>query len=184
MLSLTQYQDSQAADVQKALTSPLYAEYLRLKDFPLQCKDEIFLEKRKTMGLSKKGNVFTRKIEEGKALRIHRAALGYKPSGVSATDMRARLLILLPKIEERMSLSESAEDDDTHDICVDYANRIKTMIVAHPAPAVAVPVSVPVASVASPNQTTGGSPSTGDAPPRAVRVITVVSKAKQAQAQH
>jgi hypothetical protein len=170
--------------VAHALTQPLHAEFLCLKDFPLQCKDEIFLEKRKILGASKKGNVFLRKIEEGKALRIHRASLGYRPSGLSSTDMRARLILLLPKIEERIKLGEAAgtEDDGSHEICLDYASRIKTMLAANPTNVVAVPVpvSVPVANVASPNSTT---PSPGDTPPRAVRVITVVSKAKQAQAQ-
>jgi hypothetical protein len=168
--------------VAHALTQPLHAEFLCLKDFPLQCKDEIFLEKRKILGASKKGNVFLRKIEEGKALRIHRASLGYRPSGLSAADMRARLLLLLPKIEERIKLGEAAgtEDDGSHEICLDYASRIKTMLAANPPNVVAVPVSVPVANVASSNHTT---PSPGDTPPRAVRVITVVSKAKQAQAQ-
>jgi hypothetical protein len=164
------------------LTPPLYAEYLKLKDFPLQCKDELFIEKRKILGLTKKGNVFMRKIEEGKALRIHRAGLGYKPSGVSAADMRARLIVLLPQVDERITLCESADDDDgSHEICLDYAGRIKTMLAAHPPPVVAVPVSVPVASVAIPNSTAAKASSSGEPAPRAVRVITVVSKAKQAQ---
>lgn len=142
------------------------------------------MEKRKILGLTKKGNVFMRKIEEGKALRIHRAGLGYKPSGVSAADMRARLIVLLPQVDERITLCESADDDDgSHEICLDYAGRIKTMLAAHPPPVVAVPVpvSVPVASVAIPNSTAAKASSSGEPAPRAVRVITVVSKAKQAQ---
>lgn len=120
-----------------------------------------------------------RRIEDARALRIHRATLGYKPSGMSAAEMRARLLVLLPKIEARCSSHGGAEDDGNHEICLDYAGRIKKMLAEYPPTAIAVPV-------ASPSPTAAKSPVSVPEelsprrPERVVKVITVV-KSKPAQ---
>ena len=115
-----------------ALTSTLYNEYLLCKDLPLQIKEEEIARAREAALVGKR-------LEEVKALKEQRAALGYKPSGVSAADMRTRLTALLYQIEYRYSELAALDDDDGCEICMEHEALVKGILALSP-PALHTPV--------------------------------------------
>jgi hypothetical protein len=108
-----------------ALTSALYTEFLLCMDLPLQIRDEEIVRLREAALLGKR-------IDEVKALKEQRAALGYRPSGVSAADMRTRLTALLDQIEYRYSELAALDDDDGCEICVEHERKIKNVLASNP----------------------------------------------------
>jgi hypothetical protein len=104
-----------------ALSPELYADFLLCKVLPSQREEENYFEARKAA-------LMERRIKDVKALEGKRAALGYKSSGISAADMRTRLIALLSGIEDRYSAHVAADDTISCEICVEYEGRIKAML--------------------------------------------------------
>jgi Protein kinase domain len=133
-----------------ALTSALYTEFLLCKDLPLQIREEEIVRLREAALVGKR-------IEEVKALKEQRAALGYKSSGVSAADMRTRLIALLDQIEYRYSELAALDDDDGCEICVEHERTIKNILAANP-PSLLVPTRSRACSISPALPTTPTSP--------------------------
>jgi hypothetical protein len=112
---------AEANQLNVALSPELYADFLLCKVLPLQREEENYFEARKAA-------LMERRIKDVKALEGKRAALGYKSSGISAADMRTRLIALLSGIEDRYSAHVAADDTISCEICVEYEGRIKAML--------------------------------------------------------
>ena len=96
-----------------ALSPELYSEFLICKDLPLQIKYEdieIAIATARSM----------KRIKLAAALSEELAALGYSPSGVSATEMRTRLETLVSQLDVRYDVHVDLEDCESCGVCVDY----------------------------------------------------------------
>lgn len=108
-----------------ALTPELYAEFLLCKDIPLlqQMRSE-------DLTIALRSALRERRIDDAKLLKEERVALGYKPSGTSATEMRTRLETLVSLFERRRTALNGAMAHTCSECCREHQSIICSLLEA------------------------------------------------------